>query len=289
MKPESYIASLPKRTVAKQQVWEPPLWTTANEAVSFPHIQPNGPVNLRWMLFDVDHRDAWLRIEASRLPPPTYIAVNKENRHAHAGYLLEAPVCVTEKAHEKPVNFLHDIERGFRARMGGDPAFSGCLTKNPCHGQWDTDWNAKRPYRLDELNDSLDKTDKAKATASLEHTIIGRNYTVFNAIRKVAYAQVLKYKKDGKSQEEFMAFLLGLAQEVNRSFPVKLGYMELKGIAKSVAKWAWNKYDPVRASAYQSARIAYRWRGHVKPWMPLGLTERTYYRHRKLGLLPPSS
>ncbi len=287
MKPEDYILSLPARTVAKERVWDVPRLKQSRDAISYPHVQANSPVNLRWMLFDVDHSDSWLRIEASRLPVPTYIAVNRQNGHSHVGYLFENPVCLSERGRDKPINFLHDVERGFRNRMGGDPSFSGHLTKNPCHPLWDTDWNAKRPYRLDELNDSLDRSDKQKATADLQNTIIGRNFTVFEAIRQVAYRQVIRFKKDCKSQNEFMEFLVGVAQEVNRAFPVKLDLMEIRCIAKSVAKWTWGRFDVAKSDAWfsarQAARIKKRWAGHVKPWEALGMSERTFYRRRAAG------
>lgn len=75
---------------------------------------------------------------------------------------------------------------------------------------------------------------------------------------------------------------------MNRQFSTPLGESEVRGIAKSVAKWTWKRFTEQGLSNIQSARARIRWAGHVaesttKPWLAMGISRRTYYRRKAKG------
>jgi len=83
----------------------------AGEAVFYRNISPNPSHCKPWLTFDLDHVDSIGVIERSGLPEPTYVAINRINGHAHAGYQLESPVHFHEKAKTKPQQWLLAIDR----------------------------------------------------------------------------------------------------------------------------------------------------------------------------------
>lgn len=263
------------------------------KAVTFPHIQPNWPEKKLWLLFDVDCVDAWLRWEDSGLPYPTYIAVNKTNGHAHIGYLLETPVSFFEDASEKAKAYYKAVERAFCRRLGADRSYSGFLTKNPIHSDWDVDWNSDRGYPLAELNDVLESEDKRwfpKNSEAVEG--FGRNDSLFDATRKFAYRHVLKYKKESKTEESFMEFLVSYALVENQLFSSPLWMPEVRGIVRSVARFVWARFTLEKFSALQSYRGKKAWSkafslSKAKPWESEGICRRTWERRRASTRLLP--
>jgi len=259
------------------------------EAIGCVYLEPNPQAMRNWLIFDVDDQFAWFLPEERGLPTPNYVAVNKRNGHAHVGYLLEAPVSLTDASRAAPMKFLADIEKGMARRLGADFGYSGHTTRNPFNPQHETDWRSDRPWRLDELNDSLDKKDKVWVRQSTETTGTGRNVTIFDSVRKLAYKNVLKFKKGGKDESEFRQLLMDYCHEVNRyNFKNEgLGFQELWGIARSTAKWVWKEFSLEKFSRIQSIRGKRAWRGHIsaestKPWMEEGISRATYYRRRTI-------
>jgi len=244
------------------------------------------------MVFDIDSEDAYDRAEERGCPPPTFIALNRENGHGHAGYLLESPVSAFVRSSRKAMCFYEDVERGLARKLGADPAYAGFLSKNPLSPRWETDWQARIPYRLDTLNDCLDKTDKRRIKRTAMSGI-GRNVTVFDFIRANAYRQWLKYTKDGRSAEEFAAFLADEAHGINRTFRPPLHNAEINGIARSVAKWVLDKFSLKRFSDIQAERGRRSWsrtetRSAMKPWTLEGISRSTWYRRQKPQLCLPT-
>lgn len=282
-----YCDLLPSAPYCVDQLGRPLLIRKAAKAIELPNIQPNWPTEKRWMTFDLDDRFSWFLPDERGLPPPTYLAVNRQNGHAHAGYLLIEPVSFYDGGRERPLQFFRDVERGFCRRLGADRGYSGFLTKNPVHSRWETDWQAKLPYRLDELNDSLDRGDKRRTPRVESESAIGRNVSVFDAVRRVAYREVMRFKREGKTQEVFEKMLLGVADAVNQEFPLALYRQELAGIVRSIGKWTWGRFTFERFSAIQASRGVKAWsktptRGRGKPWLSEGVSRATYYRRTKL-------
>jgi len=253
-------------------------------AVERDFIQPNQRQAASWLIFDLDMDDAYFQAEKRSCPVPNFTAINRANGHAHIGYLLSSPVTMYEKSHSEPRRFLESVENGLCRRLGADAAYSGLMCKNPLSDRWEVDWQAKAPYELSRLNDWLDKSDKIKIPNFT--TALGRNCTIFEGLRKLAYKQVLKFKKDGRSVEQFRIFLFGLALELNKEFSSPLFRQEVDGIAKSVAKWVWERFSVAKFSAVQAKRSAKRWEGVVsleksRPWEALGISRSTWQRRRK--------
>jgi hypothetical protein len=72
---------------------------------------------------------------------------------------------------------------------------------------------------------------------------------------------------------------------MNGQFANPLSDLEVRGIAKSVARWTWKHFTEDGLSDIQSARAKKRWTGHeaestTKPWVKLGISRRTYYRRK---------
>src|SRR5262245_63983896 len=81
----------------------------------------------------------------------------------------------------------------------------------------------------------------------------GRNVTVFDELRALAYREVLKFKRDGASFEAWFARCQQVAMGINLQFPRALKLSEVRSIAKSVAKWTWRHFSPEKFRARQSA------------------------------------
>ena len=182
---------------------------SVDSAIELPLIQYNSPGLHRWQVFDLDRRNAWEVIQESKLPKPNFTAVNRENGHAHFGYLLRTPVYLLGKSSMAPQRYAQAIERGFKRAVGADPAYSGFVGKNPVHPQWDVDWGGNYGYDLAELGDCLTKEEK-KWIPEMENEGLGRNCTLFNSVRHTAYRSVLKYKKQGLDRGEFLQAITDL-------------------------------------------------------------------------------
>lgn len=281
----TYAKTLPARPYCTATIGRRPFIRDAAKAVGFPMIQHNSPLVWRWMVFDIDSPDAYDRAEDRGCPLPTFTAINRANGHAHVGYLLETPVTAFTTSSRKAVDFYMDVERGFTHRLGADRAYSGFLSKNPVSDAWAVDWQAQTPYDLARLNDCLDRSDKRKLPRA-ELAGAGRNYGLFQAVSKIAYAQWWTFHKAGRSFEEFGAMLQSAADGINKAFPVPLTQPEVKGITRSVAKWVWKKFSPEQLSAIQSARGKNRWKNittltELKPWEAEGISRASWYRKRE--------
>lgn len=114
------------------------------------------------------------------------------------------------------------------------------------------------------------------------------NWAIFNAVRKSMHSRVRAVKAAGGTYETFLAIVTEACHQANQQFQKPLGDKEIKGIAKSIAKWTWTHVTPEHFSRIQSARANKRWKGHEKsrPWLAYGLTERTYWRRKAKDTLP---
>lgn len=284
---ERFKASLPSRPyctdVPSDGVYRLPKQVALEKRL----IQTNSDNLIRWLWFDVDKDGAWFIPEECGLPVPSMTVINRRNAHAHIGYELEAPVSLSSNSRDKPVEFLLAVQRGFTRRLGADEGYSHTLSKNPFHEAWEADWSGQRPYDLSRLNDWLDPSDKKRRKPTIVSGL-GRNCSLFEELRKVAYQQVLKFKKSGQDEGQFRNFLEGVASLMNCKFQNPLMGVEVKGITKSVAKWTWQQFTEAKFSAIQSARSRRRWgTGNAlstsRPWEKDGISERTWYRRRTLN------
>jgi hypothetical protein len=288
---QAYLQTLPQRPYCTNSLGRRFRILDAPRAVEFANIQHNSPLVWRWMIFDIDGEDSYTRAENRGCPPPNFIALNRENGHGHAGYLLESPVTAFESSSRKAIKFYEDVERGMTHRLGADRAYPGFLSKSPLCQRWETDWQAVNPYRLDTLNDYLDKTDKRKPLVR-EMSAVGRNATLFDALSGWAYKNWYKTTKEGKSQAEFETMIREVAEGVNATFPMPLCAAEIKGVCRSVAKWVCQKFSVERFSEIQRHRALIRWANLLtltasKPWEAEGVCRRTWERRRSQNTLNP--
>jgi len=257
----------------------------AKTAVGYPMIQHNSPLIWRWMVFDIDSPNAFDRAEERGCPAPTFTALNPANGHAHLGYLLQSPVSAFDSSSRRAMGFYADVESGLTHRLGADTAYPGFLSKNPVSETWAVYWQARIPYQLATLNDFLDKADKRRRPKQ-EVNGVGRNCTLFDTLRPIAYKQWRVFHKAGKTRDDFEHMLKVAAASTNATFPVPLTRAEVNGIARSIARWVWDKFSPQRFSALQRERANKRWRAtpnlaQLKPWQALGISRATYYRRRE--------
>lgn len=279
---EEYLKTLPLKPYCTNQLGRRLRILDAPRAVEFANIQHNTPLVWRWMIFDIDGEDSYTRAENRGCPPPNFIALNRENGHGHAGYLLATPVTAFDTSSRRAMKFFEDVERGMTNRLGADRAYPGFLSKSPFCPRWETDWQAVNPYRLDTLNDYLDKTDKRKPLVR-GMSAVGRNATLFDALRKWAYKNWYKAKKAGKSQAEFETMIREIADGINATFPVRLSHAEIKSVCRSVVKWVWEKFSLERFSGRQKFRALKRWEASptlaaTKPWEAMNVSRATWYR-----------
>lgn len=110
------------------------------------NLQLNRDDTCSVLVFDVDHEFdfktntphvgacwAW---ERHNLPPPSWVAINRENGHAHLAYVLDEPVLRLQEKRRKPVWLLGVIRRAMTEALGADRGYPNFMTKNPVNGNW---------------------------------------------------------------------------------------------------------------------------------------------------------
>lgn len=253
------------------------------------HIEPNAPHVLRWMVFDIDRRGGGLAPEFSGLPPPSIVCVNPVNGHAHVFYGLQVPVYRTAKAHEAPLRFFCSVQEAFRIKLDADPSFNGPLAKNPLNPYWKTQWG-RRLYDLPDLAEYVDLPRLRRR--SLENGLaaaLGRNSSLFEALRVWAYQHVRAYQTSHASFEHWGQAVLRTAEMMN-TFATPLPRSEVRAVSKSVSRWVWRRFSPEHFSRIQTARALRGGRPPTtcadgKPWDAMAISRATYYRRLKSGLI----
>ncbi len=127
-----------------------PYWRP--DALAKRHVQFNRKHNVSVLIFDVDRCDAGLAWERHGLPPPTWIATNRDNGHAHLAYVLDTPVLRTYEKSRKPVWLLEVVTKAMTAALDADRSYQHFLTKNPLHPDWSV-VAINKTYSLPELCD----------------------------------------------------------------------------------------------------------------------------------------
>jgi hypothetical protein len=225
---------------------------------------------------------------------PNVVAINRENGHAHAAYLLSVPVAKHSASRPGPLRFFSAVERGLARRVGADQHYAKLIFKNPVHADWEVEYRRDQPYTLHELADCLTFVDMRGEPHFANVCGTSRHCLIFDKVRKAAYSEVREFKRLGKSRDEFQAWLEEIGWRLNGQFLNPLNFSDIRATAKSIAKWTWTRFDDERFRALQAhlSKIANakRWAGHVaesatEPWKVLGVSRATYYRRKKSGQL----
>lgn len=186
-----------------------------------------------YLVFDLDYPGAVLAPYDTRLPPPTLMTENRDNRHAHLLYELQEPVTQSENGRLKPIRFAAAVEARMALRLQADLQYAGLLTKNALSAAWEV-MTCDHQYTLAELADYVDLPSRVR-----EHVPIiglGRNCAVFDFVRQWSYRNVGQYA----AREAWANAVLEQAEIANQ-FPVPLPVSEVASIARSITKWTWQR------------------------------------------------
>ena len=220
------------------------------QAITYRYLQANGPGMVWTLIQDVDRDIAEAaRAETWNLdgPEPDAVVLNAANGHGHLFWYLKAGVTTTSAARQAPMRFLAAIEDGLCRAVGGDVGYAGLITKNPLHKDWQVIERHGKLWTLDELAADLDLTpaNAKRWNPSIEEAHgIGRNVGLFTEARFWAYKAIRDYwAPNGYSR--WLEAVLGHVEALNGRFPAPLPYSEVKAIAKSIAKWTWQRITPI--------------------------------------------
>ncbi len=217
-------------------------------------IQINPPCMVANLVFDIDRSDAFFAWSDANLPQPNWVAKNRANGHAHIGYMLENPVCITNNAKQKIIRYLARIEHAYTLKLKADTGYVGLITKNPLHTDWDNYIFDVKPYQLDYLADFVDL--EAIPQKQADASGLGRNCTLFDITRHWAYSAIRELPD--ASYEQWEAEVLSHALNVNTGFSTPLAYNEVKNTARSISKWVWRNHDSAEFHKAFSEKQAFR-------------------------------
>ncbi len=270
-----FLKTLPARTWATDTLGAMRIVDRA-EAAGRAYLAPNSKWEKRWLVFDVDRPTASWDWQDRSVPAPNLTATNIDDGprhgHAHAFYGLAFPIHTDPSKAGKALRYGAAVESALRDALDGDISYGGPLAKNPLHTRWLVQQWQQEPYTLDWLTDyqGIDLKPYQDKRTRLPDYGLGRNVNTFNALRLWAYRHVLQAHAG-----HFSAWLdecIERAKWCNAQPAIRepakirtpLGERELRGIAKSVARWTWDHFSYRDFSAIQRARVAKRWGDQVE-------------------------
>ena len=226
-----------KRTKSGVRSWR----TSPDRAWAFPLVEWVRTGNsFAAVGFDCDSREAVERAAAScmgagELPTPNCYATRTASGHAQVFYLLDHPVHRGEQARAKPLTYLARVSEFYRATLGADSGYTGVLSSNPVHGDYQTSYPRAEPYALTDLARVIPKGWRIPRPAT---TAEGRNSELFNALCR-------RGLRDTDRQLEAWALVY------NDQFVPPMDAGELRGTLKSVYRY----------------RARWRAGGHTQTWL----------------------
>src|SRR5690606_16331779 len=207
------------------------------------YIQANHPYYTNFLIFDLDSPTAYVDFfyDMVGVPTPNLIVENPNNGHAHYVYQLATPIYNTDASRPKPIQFGNAVYTALREVLQADKGYTGLITKNALHEHWRTHLLREQPYTLKQLSERLDLTQHkiTKPIAPDEAVGLGRNCCVFHTVRHWAYVEIRKYR--GKTYNQWLQGVIDRCTALNSEFTAPMSYNEVKGIAKSIARWTWKR------------------------------------------------
>lgn len=207
------------------------------------YIQPNHPYYTHFFVFDLDYPTAYVDLfyDMVGVPTPNLVVENPQNGHAHYVYQLKTPIYHTSASNDKPIKYGNAVYLALRQVLNADVNYSGLITKNAVHSSWRTHVLREQPYTLDQLSERLDLTTcQINKEIKVDEAVgLGRNCCVFHTVRHWAYVGVRQYR--AKTFNQWLEAVIAQCCSVNAQFTVPLQYNEIKGIAKSIARWVWKR------------------------------------------------
>ena len=242
---DQFINTIPKRPYASDNLNYGVKICSKDAALLKVYLQPNHPYYLHNIVFDLDYEASLVEILYSKtgLPLPNLIIENKENGRSHAIYQLKTPVFKTDASRQKPIIYLNAIHSTLQHVLDADANYTGLICKNPLNDRWRTNTLRHTPYSLDELSNKLEIDWKqiSKPIKQDEAVGLGRNCYIFHKARHWSYVAIRKHR--GGTYNTWLQSVLDHCLKLNEGITEPLGYNEVKGISKSIARWVW-KRDP---------------------------------------------
>lgn len=215
-------------------------------AIRFPYMQINRREMVSWLIFDLDHANSLIWDDLG-LPQPNLIVRNRVNGHSHLYYAI-SPVCTSEKARYKPIQYMKAVYSAFALLLKADPDYSsGPVAKTPGHPWWLTTELHDSVYELADLADYVDTQVSSWSKASrLEDLPESRHVILFEKLRYYAYSVVGQQREEGNF-ESFCRLLDTYAANINnfsrQGFQTgNLPLSSLRATVRSVSRWTWDKY-----------------------------------------------
>ncbi len=215
-------------------------------AIRFPYMQINRREMVSWLIFDLNHANSLIWDDLG-LPQPNLIVRNRISGHSHLYYAI-SPVCTSEKARDKPIQYMKAVYSAFALLLKADPDYnSGPVAKTPGHPWWLTTELHDSVYELADLADYVDTQVSSWTKASrLEDLPESRHVILFEKLRYYAYSVVGQQREEGNF-ESFCRLLDTYAANINnfsrQGFQTgNLPLSSLRATVRSVSRWTWTKY-----------------------------------------------
>ena len=201
--------------------------------------------------------------------------------HSQVFYLLARPVHRGEHARPKPLRQLARVAEYYLATLGADCGYTGVLSSNPIHDDYQASYPRFEPYALGDLASVIPKGWRVPRPAT---TSEGRNCQLFWGLCRLS----LRCSDEG---------LLTLARKMNGEFPVPLSDSEVRETWRSVCRYrvTWRRDGHAPWWLARQSRLAtlggnasgvVRRAGTVlehdrAPWVKLGISRATWYRRKR--------
>lgn len=213
-------------------------------AIRYPYMQVNRSGMVSWLIFDLDHSNANIWDDRG-LPAPNFIVRNRKNGHAHLYYAI-IPVCTSENARSKPLQYMKAIYQAMAIKLDADTAYSGPVAKTPFHPWWDTTEVHDQEYELGELADYVELPTRSwNKGPDLDAVAHSRHCTMFEELRFYAYS-IVGHMRETSSYPRFLQEVEAYAHNHNnfraRGFSANLSLSQVKATVKSVSRWTWDFY-----------------------------------------------
>lgn len=218
-------------------------------AIKKKYIQPNSPHKQNWLIFDCDYKYSLESVYENSLPEPNIIATNPNNGHSHLFYSISEGVYLSENARVKPLVLLAKIEHKITEILKADRSYGGLTAKNPLSDFWKTSQIAGSSYDLNYLADCMELPKKLPKGKDLSG--LGRNASLFEEARFIAYSMVEEFKNDS-NYDIFFKSMVSVCQNINNAFLTPLTANEVLSVAKSISAWTWKKYCSSNVMSAQS-------------------------------------
>jgi hypothetical protein len=223
-------------------------------ALTKQYIQPNHFNSKLWLVFDIDRETSPEQItDDLNLPCPNLFVQNPVNGHAHAFYGLETPVHMNPDSSNAAIRFAGAVDTSLALALGSDLAYGGLIAKNPAHEHWRLWCTSIERYDLTEIADYIDLEHAQDKRKSLIEFGLGRNCNLFDRLRKWAYKAI---RQGYPRYEQWLRACESRAMAYNSQTANPLPHQEISHIAKSVAKFTINHFDPSSFSQWQATQGA---------------------------------